>query len=93
MGRNFELLALLIINPRNAYLVRFIRSNRALDIFGEKYNLPVEYEYVMAIIDNASEKLKLYVDSNLVKKFSYSCQNPLLSFQKLIYNFTLHIYI
>ncbi len=35
------------------HLVRFIRSNRILDIFGAKFSMPVqlEYEYVWATID------------------------------------------
>jgi len=41
------------------HLVRFIRSNRILDIFGEKFSMPtqLEYEYVWTTIDTGRETL------------------------------------
>ena len=71
LKRNLELLARLIISPGYVHLVRFIRSNQVLNIFGERYTLPVEYEYIMATIDTAGEKLKVYLDGNLVEEFTY----------------------
>lgn len=55
------------------HLIRFIRSDRVLDIFGEKYRMPgeVEYEYVWATIDTAKEKLLVYHDSKVIKEFDY----------------------
>ena len=64
----------LAISPGYIHLVRFIRSDRVLDIFGEKYIMPddVEYEYVRATIDTAKEKLFVYHDSKLVVEHPYS---------------------
>jgi len=61
------------ITPGYIHLIRFIRSNRILDIFGEKFSMPLilEYEYVQATIDTTQEKLFIYHDSELVKSFNY----------------------
>ena len=63
----------LVISPGYIHLIRFIRSDRVLDIFGEKYIMPddVEYEYVWATIDTAKEKLLVYHDSKLIVEYSY----------------------
>lgn len=55
------------------HLIRFIRSNRILDIFGEKFSMPirVEYEYVWATIDTTEETLSIYHDSELIERFKY----------------------
>jgi len=47
----------LVIVPGQVYLIRFIRSNRILDIFGEKYIMPqdVVYKYVWVTIDMGKE--------------------------------------
>ena len=54
-------------------IIRFIRSDRVLDIFGEKYIMPddVEYEYARATIDTTKEKLFVYHDSKLVVEHDY----------------------
>lgn len=61
--------------PENGqyHLVRFIRSNRKLDIFGELFPVPVElqYEYVVATIDVKEQKLSLYLDKTKVDEFNY----------------------
>ena len=46
------------------HVMRFIRSNLCLDIFGEKFPMPAElkYEYVKATIDVQTETLHLYRD-------------------------------
>jgi putative transposase len=45
-------------------LIRFIRSNRQLDVFGEKFLMPshLEYSYVEAVIDIDEEKLYVVRD-------------------------------
>jgi hypothetical protein len=69
----FRLPNKLAICPGYVHLIRFIRSDRILDIFGEKYVMPgeVEYEYVWATIDTAKEKLFVYHDSKLVVEYPY----------------------
>jgi putative transposase len=55
------------------HLVRFIRSNRKLDIFGELFPVSVElqYVYVVATIDVKEQKLSLYLEKNKVDEFNY----------------------
>jgi hypothetical protein len=56
------------------HLVRFIRSNRQLNIFGELFTMPPEivYEYVVATIDVSEQKLIIYLDKTLVDVYDYS---------------------
>lgn len=65
-----------IAKPRKGkyHVIRFIRSNLTLDIFGEKFAMPGEakYEYVKATIDVEKELLKVYGDSMQVAEFPYS---------------------
>lgn len=55
------------------HLVRFIRSDRKLDIFGEKFSLAPElqYEYVVATVDVKEQKLKLFLGPSQVDEFNY----------------------
>jgi transposase InsO family protein len=55
------------------HLVRFIRSDATLDVFGEKFVVPYEliYEYVTATIDVKEQKLKLYLDKVQVDEIDY----------------------
>ena len=67
--------------PRNTHkseegryhLVRFIRSDCRLNIFGEMFSAPPEtqYEYVVAIIDVKEQKLKLFLDTIQIEEFKY----------------------
>lgn len=68
--RDFDLPRKLALADGYVHLVLFIRSNRVLDIFGEKFVMPseVEYEYVWTTIDIKNEKLMIYHDSNLIKE-------------------------
>lgn len=63
----------LVISPGYIHLIRFIRSDGMLDVFGEKFTLPdeLEYEYVWVTIDTSREKLLVYHDSQCVMKYSY----------------------
>ncbi len=55
------------------HLVRFIRSNRQLNICGELFTAPSEtqYEYVVATIDVKEQKLKLFLDKIQVEEYKY----------------------
>ena len=55
------------------HLIRFIRSDRKINIFGEKFNAPSEimYEYVRVTIDVCSQKISIYLDDNLIDKRDY----------------------
>jgi hypothetical protein len=54
-------------------LLRFIRSDRKLDIFGEKFEVPRDlvYSYVKAVILTQIHRLQLYLGDELVSSFEY----------------------
>ena len=58
------------------HLVRFIRSDCRLNIFGETFSAPPEtqYEYVVATIDDKEQKLKLFLDTIQVEEYKYQMQ-------------------
>jgi hypothetical protein len=53
------------------HLIRFIRSECTLDIFGERFRVSpdLQYEYVVATIDVKEQKLKLFHDKLQVDEF------------------------
>ena len=55
------------------HLVRLIRSDLRLNIFGELFPVPpeVKLEYVVATIDVKEQKLKLFLDKTQVDEFDY----------------------
>ncbi len=55
------------------HLVRFIRSDRRLDIFGEHFFLPPEaaYAYVVATVDVAQQRLRVMLGADPVAEFPY----------------------
>jgi transposase InsO family protein len=55
------------------HLVRFIRSNLKLNIFGESFPAPpeTEYEYVVATVDVKEQRLKLFLDKTQVEEYQY----------------------
>lgn len=55
------------------HLVRFIRSDGLLDIFSEKFRLPPEavYEYVIATIDVARQKVTVTMDEVVIEEHDY----------------------
>jgi hypothetical protein len=55
------------------HLVRLIRSDLELDIFGERFPVPPEMmlQYVVATIDVKEQKLKLFLDKTQVEEFDY----------------------
>ena len=61
----------------NIILIRFIRSNRMLDIFGEKFKVSKDliYSYAKAVIVTELHSLQVYVGDELVEKFDYQLTN------------------
>ena len=61
--------------PEEGYyhLVRFIRSECRLNIFGEMFRVPpqTQYEYVVATVDVKEQKLKLFLDTIQVEEYKY----------------------
>jgi len=57
----------------NIILIRFIRSNRLLDIFGEKFKVSknLVYSYVKAVIVTQIGLLQIYLGDELVETFEY----------------------
>jgi putative transposase len=57
----------------NVILIRFIRSNGILDIFGEKFTIPKDliYSYVKAVIVTKIQQLQVYLGDELVTTFDY----------------------
>lgn len=55
------------------HLVRFIRSDLHVNIFGEMFPAPAEtqYEYVVATVDVTEQKLKLFLEKNQVAEYDY----------------------
>jgi transposase InsO family protein len=58
------------------HLVRFIRSNLILDIFGEQFKMPSEatYEYAVATIDVEKQKLRVGIDGKTIAEFEYGAK-------------------
>jgi len=59
------------------HLVRFIRSDCRLNIFGEMFSAPPEtqYEYVVATVDVKEQKLKLFLDTIQVEEYKYQLRD------------------
>jgi putative transposase len=55
------------------HVVRIIRSDRRLNIFGEQFTVAPElqYEYVVATLDVKEQRLKLFLDHVQVDEFNY----------------------
>jgi hypothetical protein len=55
------------------HLMRFIRKDLKLDVFGEKFSLPenLKYEYVKATVDIGKQKLSVYLDKKKVVEYDY----------------------
>ena len=55
------------------YLVRFIRSDRRLDVFGEQFRLPpeAEYAYVVATVNVAQQRLRVMLGVDLITELPY----------------------
>ena len=73
LGPNTKLPKIDYIPDGTIHLVRFIRSDRKLDIFGEKFEVSKElvYSYVRAAIVTDVHQLQVYLGNNLVEIFEY----------------------
>lgn len=60
--------------PGRYHLIRLIRSDRMLDIFGERFLVSpdLQFEYVVATIDVKEQKLKLVHEQMQVDEFDYT---------------------
>ena len=85
LPQDFSMPKKLTIADGLVHFIRFIRSNRVLDINGEKFPMPmsVVYEYVWATIDTEQEKLFVYHDKKLIKEFDYSLPKTSLNLSKI----------
>ena len=73
LGGNTKLPQLDAIPDGDIILIRFIRSNRLLDIFGEKFKVSKDlvYSYVKAVIVTQIHSLQVYLGDDLIHKFDY----------------------
>ena len=73
IGANTKLPELATVPDGNIILIRFIRSNRILDIFGEKFKISksLVYSYVKAVIVTELHRLQLYLGEELVDSIDY----------------------
>lgn len=55
------------------HLIRFIRSDGLLDVFGEKFAVPPEtiYEYIHVTVDVGTHRLQMYLDNRQVDEHEY----------------------
>jgi putative transposase len=55
------------------HLVRFIRSDLRVNVFGELFAVPLQlqYEYVVATIDVKEQKLKIFLDHQQIEEYAY----------------------
>jgi putative transposase len=73
LGPNTKLPVIDEIPDGNITVIRFIRSDRILDIFGEKFKVSKEliYSYVKAVIVTEIHQLQLYLGDELAEIFDY----------------------
>ena len=73
IGGNTKMPNLEHLPDGNIILIRFIRSNRTLDIFGEKFKISKKYvySYVKAVIVTSIHALQLYLGDEFVESFDY----------------------
>lgn len=85
LSETFAIPQKLTIADGFVHFIRFIRSNRTLNINGEHFPMPmsVVYEYVWATIDTEQEKLLVYYDKELIKEFKYSLPKTSLALPQL----------
>ena len=73
LGGNTKIPDLDFLPDGNIIIIRFIRSNRELDIFGEKFKVSKDlvYSYVKAVIVTSINSLQVYLGDELVEIFDY----------------------
>jgi len=74
IGANTKLPKLDKVPGGNIILIRFIRSDRMLDIFGEKFKVSKDliYSYVKAVIVTSIGTLQIYLGDELVESLEYN---------------------
>ena len=74
IGANTKLPPLEELPDGNIILIRFIRSNRLLDIFGEKFIVSKDlvYSYVKAVVVTSIHTLQVYLGDEFVESFDYT---------------------
>ena len=83
---NSKMPDLSFIPDGNVSLVRFIRSNRQLDIFGERFEVSRDliYSYVRAQIVTNLHAVQLYLGNDIVDTFEYLMPDDLLPVEQTI---------
>jgi putative transposase len=73
IGPNTKLPKLDSVPDGDLILIRFIRSNRLLDVFGEKFKVSKDlvYSYIKAVIVTEINSLQIYLGEDLVDTFEY----------------------
>ena len=73
LEKKYQLPDKIQIGSGKVILIRFIRSDRRLNVFGEIFTVIPElvYHYVEAIISVDRQSLGLYLDNQLVQQFPY----------------------
>ncbi len=73
LGPNTKIPMIEDIPDGNIILIRFIRSNRTLDIFGEQFTVSKDliYSYVKAVIVTEIHALQLYLGDELAASYEY----------------------
>jgi len=73
LGQEFSAADVSYKREGKIHLIRFIRSDRILDVFGEKFLLKkdCQYEYVKATIYVKEQCLKVFLFDELVQEFKY----------------------
>jgi len=73
LEKNYQLPDKIQIGSGKVILIRFIRSDRRLNVFGEIFMVIPElvYHYVEAIISVDRQSLGVYLDNQLVQQFPY----------------------
>ena len=79
VGSNAKMPDLSFIPDGHISVIRFIRSDRKLDIFGERFEVSKDlvYSYVRAMIITQLHAVQLYLGNEIVDTFEYRVPNEL----------------
>ncbi len=74
LEKDFEISKINHQRKGKIHLIRFIRSDKILKIFGEKFYVKpaCQYEYVKATIDLKEEVLRIFLFDDLIHEFKYT---------------------
>jgi hypothetical protein len=77
LGGNTKIPVRADIPNGNIVLIRFIRSNRIFNVFGERFKVAKDliYSYVKAVIVTEISILQLFLGEELVKSFDYKLRD------------------